>query len=72
MSSYPVANIVYAFLQVRYRLAEPMPDTFSIDAETGVISLARSLDFEDISSYQFVVEAYDRSVTSLTSNVTVA
>lgn len=69
---YYYALILVMYLQVAYRFApDTEPNTFGIDGTTGVITLLQALNFEDISSYEFYVEAYDFGDIRLTSNVSV-
>ena len=46
-------------------------DTFSINMNTGIITLSASLNFENLVQYTFTVEARDLSVVPLSSNVSV-
>lgn len=52
--------------QVRYSLMRQEPEsaesTFRLDAETGVLSVAKPLDREKVSSYLLMVEATDRAL----------
>ncbi len=45
--------------------------TFSVNGQSGVITLLNSLNFEDLERYDFYVEAIDGSDVPLSSNVTV-
>ena len=56
---------------LRYKIAEGKgKEDFEIDPVTGVISLAKKLDRENISLYELTVVAYDLGSPSLSSNVT--
>lgn len=46
-------------------------NTFSINNETGVITLTAPLDHEQQPLYEFYIEARDLSAVPLTSNVSV-
>ncbi|NXR25156.1 PCDG4 protein, partial [Cinclus mexicanus] len=41
------------------KITEKASQIFQLDSHTGVITLLRSLDFEEGDSYQFDVEAHD-------------
>lgn len=54
--------------QVRYSLMRQEPEaaesTFRLDTETGVLSVAKPLDREKVSSYLLMVEATDRALNA--------
>ena len=58
---------------VTYRIKSGNDDgKFLLDGQTGLLTLAGSLDRETVSSYQLVAMAMDGGTPSLSSNVTIA
>ena len=69
MSHWPTLS------QVEYRFGTSVDSNilslFSLGAETGVLTLSGTLDFEVNSTYSFIVMATDLSPNPLTSQVAV-
>ena len=59
--------------RVRYRFVGPTPTNFSLNPDTGRVSLNAgvTLDFERADSYQFFVEAFDNGIPQLTTSSSV-
>ncbi|XP_055710433.1 cadherin-87A isoform X2 [Phlebotomus papatasi] len=57
--------------EIRYRLQSGSFDDFAIDNRTGVISIARKLDFDRRNTYQMEVVASDLGTPSLSGSSTV-
>ncbi|XP_059616920.1 cadherin-87A [Phlebotomus argentipes] len=57
--------------EIRYRLQSGSFDDFAIDNRTGVISIARKLDFDRRNTYQMEVVAADLGTPSLSGSCTV-
>ncbi|CAN9515208.1 unnamed protein product [Ophioblennius macclurei] len=59
--------------KVSYYLSNAIesPQPFSVHPKTGVISVRQPLDYEELNSYSFIVEAVDHGHPPLTSTATV-
>jgi len=59
--------------RVRYRFVGSAPTNFSLNPDTGRVSLnaGATLDFERTDSYQFFVEAFDNGIPQLTTSSSV-
>lgn len=59
---------------VKYRIADeqqPISDHFAIDADSGLVSIVKALDYEKLRTAHLAVEAYDGGTPSLSSSTRV-
>lgn len=60
-----VCVCLYPFLPARYRIQQGSFDDFAIDNRTGVVSIARKLDYDRRNTYQMEIVASDSGTPSL-------
>ena len=58
---FNASNRLGSSVPIRYRISNFTDETFTMDETTGELALLRSLDFEQVEAYHFVIESYQEA-----------